>query len=292
MVEARKAEEKAKAAALDFEQVSEVEPVTAKPKESKESKEKLSQSVLGLIEDILHGNAVDEAKHDITDLKEKVIEHTEDLMEVGSVSKDFEESKVAKRIRSRVNTMISGMDTLVAKLESERRNIKEDITSKTHADTMLEVASDKSKSERLVKIKDLLDSLTKLKKMTDEASSKHIEEVLKALDVDTDGIVDANLVLEVLEILGNHKDVEISAGEMKKMVEMLRKEDAIEAIEADPRNNHGEIPGSPEQKLIPNIPADDEFPIRSKSPLPPIPPPSQKSSNRQEVKGPPPATGQ
>lgn len=57
-----------------------------------------------------------------------MIEHTEDLMEVGSLAQgDLAEAKIAKRLRSRVNSMISGVDSLVARLETERRRIKEEV---------------------------------------------------------------------------------------------------------------------------------------------------------------------
>lgn len=51
--------------------------------------------------------------------------------------------------------------------------------------------------QRLVRIKDLLMSLSKLKDVADDVKSKRIEEVLHAMDVDTDGKVDVNLALEV-----------------------------------------------------------------------------------------------
>ena len=41
------------------------------------SKEKLDPSVLEKLENILHGSPEQEVKHDIAELKEKVIEHTE-----------------------------------------------------------------------------------------------------------------------------------------------------------------------------------------------------------------------
>lgn len=34
---------------------------------------------------------------------------------------------MAKRLRSRVNSMISGVDSLIARLENERRFIKEEV---------------------------------------------------------------------------------------------------------------------------------------------------------------------
>jgi Ca2+-binding EF-hand superfamily protein len=75
-----------------------------------------------------------------------------------------------------------------------------------------------------------LDSLTKLQKASSEAKSLQIEEALKALDDNTDGQIDVNLALEVIEMLGKHKDVEISSAQISKIIELLKKEDAIEEI--------------------------------------------------------------
>lgn len=102
--------------------------------------------------------------------------------------------------------MISGVDVLVARLEAERRNIKEEISDpalpevaekKEYAASYLELTTSSMFRERLVRIKDLLMSLNKLKDVADDVKSKRIEEVLHALDVDTDGKVDVNLALEV-----------------------------------------------------------------------------------------------
>lgn len=72
--------------------------------------------------------------------------------------------------------------------------------------------------------------MTKLQKASSEAKSTQIEEALKALDDNTDGQIDVDLALEVIEMLVKHKDVEISAVQMTKIIELLKKEDAIEAI--------------------------------------------------------------
>lgn len=85
-------------------------------------------------------------------------------------------------------------------------------------------------SERLVRIQDLLDSLTKLQKASSEAKSVQIEEALKALDDNTDGQIDVSMALEVIEMLVKHKDVEISTAQMAKIIELLKKEDAVEEI--------------------------------------------------------------
>uniref|UniRef100_A0A1I7ZZD5 SRP-alpha_N domain-containing protein n=1 Tax=Steinernema glaseri TaxID=37863 RepID=A0A1I7ZZD5_9BILA len=89
-------------------------------------------------------------------------------------------SKVAKRLRNRVNAMISGVDTLVAKLEAEKRTFDELIADPAMPDAASQ------KEENQVRIKDLIESLHKLQKVTDEAKSKRIEEVLNAMDLNTD----------------------------------------------------------------------------------------------------------
>lgn len=62
----------------------------------------------------------------------------------------------------------------------------------------------------------------------------------------------------MLELLGKHKDVEISAKDMKSLIEMLKKEDAIEALESNSRvGNNSELEG-----VMPKIPADEQFPVR------------------------------
>uniref|UniRef100_A0A915CZE6 Mitochondrial proton/calcium exchanger protein n=1 Tax=Ditylenchus dipsaci TaxID=166011 RepID=A0A915CZE6_9BILA len=240
--------------------------VPSTPTATKETKKKLPKS------------PIQEARYDITELKEKVIEHSEDLIEVGALADDYAESKIAKRLRGRVNSMISGMDALVANLEKEKKNLKEEIADPSVPEAVV------NKEERLVKIKDLLTSLQKLQKVTDIAKSKRIEEILHAMDVDKDGSVDANLVLEVIELLGKHKDVALNAKEMSNIIEMLKKEDVIEALDRD-REEKSQL-----ESVMPKIPAEDvEFPVRSMSSVPLPPPPSTNSSTKSSVNGPPPS---
>lgn len=85
-------------------------------------------------------------------------------------------------------------------------------------------------SEHLVRIQDLLDSLTKLQKDGNNEKSAQIEEALKALDDNTDGCINVDLALEVIEMLGKHKDIEISPAQISKVLELIKKEDAIEEI--------------------------------------------------------------
>lgn len=57
----------------------------ATKEEKLKAKEKVDKNVLESLEDILHGSPIAEAKHDIEELKEKVIEHTEVRTTSGSI---------------------------------------------------------------------------------------------------------------------------------------------------------------------------------------------------------------
>jgi recombinational DNA repair protein RecR len=59
---------------------------------------------------------------------------------------------------------------------------------------------------------------------------KRIEEILVAMDADVDGKLEADLILEVLDLVSKHKGVDINAKEMNKLVELLKKEDMLEVI--------------------------------------------------------------
>lgn len=65
----------------------------------------------------------------------------------------------------------------------------------------------------------------------------------------------------MLELIGKHKDVEINAPQMASIIEMLKKEDAIEAID---RANESR-PDVVDKEILPKLPADEQYPVRSKT---------------------------
>ena len=164
----------------------------AKAAETKETKKEdihVDKKDLSHIEEIIVGGPIKEAKHDILGLREKVLEHKEDLMEINSLDGAFAETKIAKRLRHKLNSMIEDVDSMVDKLEDEKRNIREMLI-----DPAMENSAD-SKKEREVRIQDVIDSLAKLKESKGEQPDdvqqrERIESLLKAIDEDADGIVD------------------------------------------------------------------------------------------------------
>uniref|UniRef100_A0A1I7U2A1 Mitochondrial proton/calcium exchanger protein n=1 Tax=Caenorhabditis tropicalis TaxID=1561998 RepID=A0A1I7U2A1_9PELO len=211
---------------------SDAKEVAAKPAEVKETKKEdiqVDKKDLSHIEEIIVGGPIKEAKHDILGLREKVLEHKEDLMEINSLDGAFAETKVAKRLRHKLNSMIEDVDSMVDKLEDEKRNIREMLVDPAVED------SEDSKKKREVRIQDVIDSLAKLKESKGEQADdvqqrERIEVLLKTIDEDADGIVDKRLVLEVIELLEKHTDVHVSAAQMASMIGTLKKEDEVAGL--------------------------------------------------------------
>ncbi|PIO67476.1 hypothetical protein TELCIR_10769, partial [Teladorsagia circumcincta] len=91
---------------------------------------------LSSIEQLLVGGPLHEAKHEILGLKEKAIEHSEDLVEITALDSAFSETKVAQRLRNRLNTMIDSVDTLVSQIEEEKRMVEETIIDPAMPDSV------------------------------------------------------------------------------------------------------------------------------------------------------------
>uniref|UniRef100_A0A1I7V9B4 CBR-LETM-1 protein n=1 Tax=Loa loa TaxID=7209 RepID=A0A1I7V9B4_LOALO len=156
------------------------------------------------IENVIHGNAISEVKYDIKELKEQISEHNEG----------------AKLLRARVNKMMKKADKLLEKLDEDKKAI--------------ESADDeekKMKEERLMKVEDLICKMQTLQKMSEE-EREEFRKILQALDEDSDGVIDVNLVLQALALFGSHKELRLTAEQIKTIVEMLKKEEHIEAMKA------------------------------------------------------------
>ncbi|VDN34416.1 unnamed protein product [Cylicostephanus goldi] len=90
-----------------------------------------------------------------------------------------------------------------------------------------------------VRVQDLIDALTKLQASPAasgesdteaEARRARIEQLLKSIDSDADGIVNADTILEVIALVEKHGDVKISASQVASIVSMLEKEGEAEEL--------------------------------------------------------------
>ncbi|VDK65651.1 unnamed protein product [Onchocerca ochengi] len=89
------------------------------------SKLQIDEEHVQSIENVIHGNAISEAKYDIKELKEQINEHNEDLEELDSLMKDLKEPRGAKLLRARVNKMMKKADKLLEKLDEDKKAIGE-----------------------------------------------------------------------------------------------------------------------------------------------------------------------
>ncbi|KAF8385443.1 letm-1 [Pristionchus pacificus] len=201
-----------------------VAAVDAIKKELNKNKDEIpvDKKDLSALEDLLMGGPLHEAKHDITELKEQISEHTEAM---NALDGAFAESKVAKRLRSKVEAIVQNVDSLVTKLEEKKQIIDETIADPTVPDAA------KDKREKQVRVTDVIDRLKKIRKDYAEAESEKLEALIKAMDEDLDGLIDSDVVLEVIGLLEKHSDVSISPSQLASMIEVLKKEDRAEALQ-------------------------------------------------------------
>ncbi|VDM91900.1 unnamed protein product [Litomosoides sigmodontis] len=82
-----------------------------------------------------------------------------------------------------------------------------------------------------MRVEDLINKMQTLQKMSEE-DKEEFRKILQALDEDSDGVIDANLVLHALTLFGSHKELRLTAEQIKTIVEMLKKEEHIEAMKA------------------------------------------------------------
>uniref|UniRef100_A0A8R1TS45 Mitochondrial proton/calcium exchanger protein n=2 Tax=Onchocerca TaxID=6281 RepID=A0A8R1TS45_ONCVO len=188
------------------------------------SKLQIDEEHVQSIENVIHGNAISEAKYDIKELKEQINEHNEDLEELDSLMKDLKEPRGAKLLRARVNKMMKKADKLLEKLDEDKKAIGE--ISENAADE-----EKKLKEERLMRVEDLIVKMQTLQKMSEE-DKEEFRKILQALDEDSDGVIDVNVVLDALALFGSHKELRLTAEQIKTIVEMLKKEEHVEAMKA------------------------------------------------------------
>ncbi|VDP25134.1 unnamed protein product [Onchocerca flexuosa] len=120
--------------------------------------------------------------------------------------KDLKEPRGAKLLRARVNKMMKKADKLLEKLDEDKKAIGK----------ISENAADEEK--KLKEYHLLIEAV--------------IFQILQALDEDSDGVIDVNVVLDALALFGSHKELRLTAEQIKTIVEMLKKEEHIEAMKA------------------------------------------------------------
>jgi len=182
-------------------------------------------------------------KEELEDLKEEMKDYAEDIEEFKQLAKsdtqtegvkDIKESKAAKRLKKRVDKMISKLGNVVDSLENKKKNLEEKI------DVMIKEGKEvKPVEDNLINVKELINAVDSLKKVGSQAKTTKLVEMLDAMDVDHDGNVDLDVLVKVLELL-DRENVNISSEQMKEIVNLVVQEDGWRKKEEEKRKKEQE----------------------------------------------------
>uniref|UniRef100_T1PEC2 Mitochondrial proton/calcium exchanger protein n=1 Tax=Musca domestica TaxID=7370 RepID=T1PEC2_MUSDO len=208
------------------------EDVAAKAQEAEENT--LTSKDVELLSEALKSLSSDKKmvveKETIKDLKEELEEYKEDveeLREVRQVVKEpVRESRAAKMLFKKVNSMIGQLDKVLDDLEKKQKEqtLPTDVSAEELKRAEMQA---KSLEEDIVQIEDLVQTIKKLKQTSDESRLKQIENVLSKLDADKDGAISVDEVLKVIEAIGR-ENVKLDEKQLEELISLLDKEQVIE----------------------------------------------------------------
>ncbi|KDR19565.1 mitochondrial proton/calcium exchanger protein isoform X1 [Zootermopsis nevadensis] len=172
-------------------------------------------------------------ERELDDLKEELAEYQEDVDDLKKVVKvldksksEVQESKAARRLFKKVNSMISKMDDVLEELEREEKKLIKDLEAKER----LEGKETQQKSEELVSIEELKDAIKRIQKVPDDSLVDRISEVLAKMDIDKDGAIRLDDVLKVVELVGK-ENVKLNKKQIDDIIDLMSKEDLLELEE-------------------------------------------------------------
>ena len=225
----------------------------------------------------------------------------EDLQEVIKTSEasdaKIKESKAAKRLFKKVNSMIQKMDEVVTKLEKKEKDIKNTLSQEEKAED----------HDELLRIDELIGAIRKIQKIPDESKLEKIAAVLGKIDEDRDGSIRVDTVLKVdnfycfslhkscrfvcclpifhynLQVLEeiDEQNVQLSSSQIQELVDLLEKEAAIEVEEQVEKALEKEYSNNAASSSVTNT--EDKKGLNEKLKIPEIPqvektvPPSEEA---------------
>lgn len=231
--------------------------------------EELSKSDFADLEDALEKISAEKQqllieKEELEDLKEEMAEYKQDVDELKDVvvktgTRGIQETKAAMRLYTRVNRIIGSMDSLIDKLNEERKSMQNQL------DTTVGDACEKTK-DNLIEINDLVLAIRRIQKSSNNTRLEMIADVLDTLDIDNDGAVKIDHVLKVIDTLGR-ENVKVNPTQMKEIIELVLKEEFLNAQTKEHQNQEKQAqqPPSPAEN-VPPAEADLEKQQESKNP--------------------------
>lgn len=170
-------------------------------------------------------------KEKIKDLKEEIADYQEDVQELQEVitavpeEVKVKESRAARLLYKKVNSMINKMDTVLLDLEKKEKQLKEQVTAE-------EITPDNAPvciaSEELVRIDELMSAIKKIQQVPDDSRLDQISKILGRIDGDQDGQIKVEDVLKVIETIGK-ENVQLSPKQVDELIDLLDKEEELQA---------------------------------------------------------------
>lgn len=146
-------------------------------------------------------------KEEIRDLKEEIADYVEDVKELNEVvtpQDQIHESTGAKLLLRKVDSMISKLDKVLDDLEKKEKAIKQ------ATEGIVEGAE--GKREELIHIDELMSMIRKVQKIGDNQKLDSIEKLLGKLDLDQDGHLKVDDLLEVSSVGRGGRDGQVVNG--------------------------------------------------------------------------------
>ncbi|EDS32673.1 paramyosin [Culex quinquefasciatus] len=144
------------------------------------------------------------------------------------------ESRAAKLLFKKVNSMISKMDTVLDDLEKKEKLLKEQVSAAATEESKQAAAAEEEAlrasgaSEELVRIDELMSTIRKIKQVPDDSRLDQISKILGKIDDDHDGQIKVEDVLKVIETIGK-ENIQLNAKQVDELIDMLDKEEVLEA---------------------------------------------------------------
>jgi LETM1 and EF-hand domain-containing protein 1 len=165
---------------------------------------------------------------ELQDLKEELADYQEDLKDLDTISKDSKvvETKAAKRLYKRVNSLIGNLEQVVNKLQKEGTELKVEIEGKAKEEVP------EVQQSKLVSIQELIEAIQSIQSVSDPAKMERIVDVLETMDDDADGRLEVDAVLKVIELIGR-ENVKLSPNQIAEIVNVLEKEENLGLSKSD-----------------------------------------------------------
>ncbi|KAK9509167.1 hypothetical protein O3M35_006542 [Rhynocoris fuscipes] len=193
---------------------------------------------------IVEKEELQELREEMKDYQEDVADLQKLMMEVGK-DVDVKETKAAKRLFKKVNSMITKIDSVLNELEKKQvadKKKEDEADRKAVGEPSAGVKMDKVESkstetdpvtktgDETLRIDDLINTLRKLHSKEDVSRLERIKEILSKMDADRDGAVRVDVVLKMLDLVGN-ENVKLSKKQVDELIALIDKEEVLQVVQ-------------------------------------------------------------